>query len=80
MFTNERYKIHNRKFRTDLKAKAGQDYQQSVKWLESTKGKGFSGDVIMINGYNLPYCVVIFVPIDSYRKGVDIKTYRGKIW
>ncbi|XP_027861630.1 uncharacterized protein LOC114137209 [Xiphophorus couchianus] len=80
VFTNERYKIHNRKFRTDLKAKSGQDYQQSVKWLESTKGKGFSGDIIMINGYNLPYCVVIFVPIDAYRKGDDIKTYRGKIW
>lgn len=80
LFTDDRYKIHNCNFRADLNAMAGQGYQQDAKLLRATNSEVTSGDVIMINGYNLPYCVVVLVPINTYKKGDDVEDYRIKIW
>ncbi|XP_014875163.1 uncharacterized protein LOC106937924 [Poecilia latipinna] len=79
-FTNDKYKIHNRQFRVDLKHRAGEDYQRDQRLLRTTGSAATKGEVVVINGYNLNYGVVVLVPIDAYKKGDNLEDYRKKIW
>ncbi|XP_043990584.1 uncharacterized protein LOC122841377 [Gambusia affinis] len=80
VFTDYKYKIHNRKFREELRQKAGESYHQKSLQLEAARTTVTKGNVFVVNGYNLPYGAVILVPIDAYKKGDNLEDYRKKIW
>ncbi|XP_017158968.1 uncharacterized protein LOC108166006 [Poecilia reticulata] len=81
VFTNHQYRIHNRWFREQLRTRAGPGYHLDEHVIQNANGEGSEGEIVMLNGRNLPYCVVILVPIVPYDRRIHtLEAYRREMW